>query len=159
MNVDVQAVSLLTPAQLLAHWQGHRRLTRKIIEAFPDDQLFSFSAAGMRTFGNIGWEIQGVSSYILSGLMTDQWPKPEWGKPVQQKSVLLAAWDELSAQMDRELPTVPPARYSEEKALMWGKQTALSAALYALDNEIHHRGQGYVYLRLLGLEPPPFWER
>lgn len=31
--------------------------------------------------------------------------------------------------------------------------------LYAIDNEIHHRGQGYVYLRSLGIEPPPFYER
>ena len=26
--------------------------------------------------------------------------------------------------------------------------------LYVIDNEIHHRGQGYVYLRALGIEPP-----
>jgi uncharacterized damage-inducible protein DinB len=31
--------------------------------------------------------------------------------------------------------------------------------LYVIDNEIHHRGQGYVYLRSLGIEPPPFYER
>jgi uncharacterized damage-inducible protein DinB len=31
--------------------------------------------------------------------------------------------------------------------------------MYAIDNEIHHRGQGYVYLRALGIVPPPFWER
>jgi uncharacterized damage-inducible protein DinB len=31
--------------------------------------------------------------------------------------------------------------------------------LYIVDNEIHHRGQGYVYLRELGIEPPPFYER
>ncbi|WP_367868755.1 DinB family protein [Pedobacter sp. WC2423] len=28
-----------------------------------------------------------------------------------------------------------------------------------MDNEIHHRGQGYVYLRSLGIEPPFFWDR
>jgi uncharacterized damage-inducible protein DinB len=28
-----------------------------------------------------------------------------------------------------------------------------------IDNEVHHRAQGYVYLRALGLEPPHFWER
>jgi uncharacterized damage-inducible protein DinB len=33
------------------------------------------------------------------------------------------------------------------------------AILYAIDNEIHHRAQGYVYLRALDLEPPPFYER
>jgi len=31
--------------------------------------------------------------------------------------------------------------------------------LYWIDNEIHHRGQGYVYLRSLGIEPPAFWDR
>ncbi len=31
--------------------------------------------------------------------------------------------------------------------------------LYVIDNEIHHRGQGYVYLRALGIEPPAFYDR
>ena len=31
--------------------------------------------------------------------------------------------------------------------------------LYWIDNEIHHRGQGYVYLRSLGIEPPAFYDR
>ena len=36
---------------------------------------------------------------------------------------------------------------------------AYDLVLYAIDNEIHHRGQGYVYLRALGIAPPPFYER
>ena len=31
--------------------------------------------------------------------------------------------------------------------------------LYAIDNEIHHRGEGYVYLRALRIEPPAFYSR
>jgi uncharacterized damage-inducible protein DinB len=31
--------------------------------------------------------------------------------------------------------------------------------LYVIDNEIHHRGQGYVSLRVLGIEPPAFYDR
>lgn len=155
-----QTTPMLTPAQLLAHWQGHRRLTRRTIGAFPDDQLFSFSAApGMRSFGALSWEIYGVSSYLLSCLVNDTWPHPTWGERPPRQDALLSAWDDLSARMDAELPTVTPARYSEENPLFWGIQTAMSAALYAIDNEIHHRGQGYVYLRALGLEVPPFWER
>jgi uncharacterized damage-inducible protein DinB len=34
-----------------------------------------------------------------------------------------------------------------------------TAVIGAVDNEIHHRGQGTVYLRLLGIMPPEFWER
>ena len=30
---------------------------------------------------------------------------------------------------------------------------------YIIDNEVHHRGQGFVYLRALGVEPPQFPDR
>jgi hypothetical protein len=74
----------------LAHWQGHRRLPRRVIDAFPDDKLFGFSVGGMRPFGAL-------------------------------------ALDDL--------------------------------ILYVIDNESHHRGQGYVSVRALGIEPPAFYDR
>jgi uncharacterized damage-inducible protein DinB len=37
--------------------------------------------------------------------------------------------------------------------------TDVDLILYVIDNEIHHRGQGYVYLRALGIDPPPFYDR
>ena len=39
------------------------------------------------------------------------------------------------------------------------KGTGIWMILYAIDNEIHHRGQAYVYLRSLGITPPPFYDR
>ncbi|WP_216319362.1 DinB family protein [Deinococcus aestuarii] len=157
----VTTPSLMTPEFLLADWQGHRRLTRRVIEAFPDDQLFTFTAAPpMRSFGELAWEMHGVAAYTLDGLVTDDWREPDWSaRPPQEKAALLAEWDDLTARLDVELPTVPPSRYGEDKALFWGTMSALVTALYAIDNEIHHRGQGYVYLRALGIEPPPFYER
>ncbi|NIX38084.1 MAG: damage-inducible protein DinB, partial [Gemmatimonadetes bacterium] len=41
--------TFISPDALLDHWQGHRRLTRRVIEAFPDDQLFTHALGGMRT--------------------------------------------------------------------------------------------------------------
>jgi uncharacterized damage-inducible protein DinB len=35
----------MTSEQLLEHWQGHRNLTRRVIEAFPEKDLFEFSIA------------------------------------------------------------------------------------------------------------------
>ncbi len=67
-----------TPEALLDHWQGHRKLTRRVIEAFPADHLLTFSAGGM---------------------------------------------------------------------------------LNVIDNDIHHRGQGCVYLRALGIKPPAGYGR
>ena len=156
-----QPPGVLTPADFLFHWQAHRRLTRRVIEAFPEDQLFTFTPAPpMRAFGEMAWEIHGVSAYTLNGLVTDVWGEPLWDdRPAQDRATLLAAWDSLSDRIEAELPTVPPTRYAEEKTLAWGPMTAWAAAIGVLDNEVHHRGQGYVYLRALDITPPDFWAR
>jgi uncharacterized damage-inducible protein DinB len=55
---------------------------------------------------------------------------------------------------------LPPERFGETiKAFGQYDGVASDLLLYVIDNEIHHRGQGYVYLRSLGIEPPPFYER
>ena len=56
--------------------------------------------------------------------------------------------------------TIPPSRFAEvDKAFGQWENSGANTILYGIDNEIHHRGQGYVYLRALGIEPPAFWER
>lgn len=148
------------PEAFLAEWLGHRRLTCRVLEAFPEDQLFTFTPAPpMRSFGEMAWEIHGVTTYTLNGLVTETWGEPRWGKFPQNREALLTAWDDLSARIAMELPSVPPTRYAEEKELAWGPMTALTAVRGVLENEIHHRGQGYVYLRALNIAPPDFWAR
>lgn len=145
----------------LAHWQGHRRLTRRVIEAFPESHLFTFSAAPpMRPFGVMAWEIHQVSELTLNGLLTGEWAEPDWWQGTgTDRAELLEQWDALSARLDAEFPKVDPNFFPQTHRLPWGEMTGWEAAIYNIDNEIHHRGQGYVYLRALGIEPPAFYER
>ena len=57
----------MTADALLQHWQGHRRLTRRVIDAFPDDRLFSFSIGGMRTFGALALEMLALTVPTFNG--------------------------------------------------------------------------------------------
>jgi uncharacterized damage-inducible protein DinB len=149
----------LTPDQLLAHWQGHRRLTRRVIEAFPEDQLFMFSVGGMRPFAALALEMLGMGSPMLEGFVTDRWESYAEAK-AGNKAELLQRWDEETAAIDR-LWLQLPAEVLQETRTAFGQYTGpvFDLILYVIDNEIHHRGQGYVYLRALGIEPPAFWER
>lgn len=152
--------AIVSPQEFLAHWQGHRALTRRLIEAFTEDQLFTFSVGGMRPFGAMAWEIHQVSELTLDGLLTGGWSEPDWREGVSQhRADLLTAWDALSGRLEREFPGVDLAFFPQTHRLPWGEMTGWAAAIYTIDNEIHHRGQGYVYLRALGLEPPAFYER
>lgn len=153
--------ALVTSETLLSHWQGHRGLTRRVILTFPEDALFTFTPAPpLRPFGEMAWEVVGLVDYLLRGLDTGDW---SWSPPTQQpphdRAALLAAWDEQTPRLDAALPTFPIPRLLEKQDMAWGHFSPLETAQYLIDNEIHHRGQGYVYLRALGVEPPAFYER
>ena len=150
---------VITPEQLLHHWQGHRRLTRRMIEAFPEDKLFTFSLGSMRTFGALAMEFVRMTVPIARGVATGKWTSAEPPEP-KSKADLLQLWDAATNEINVLWPTIPTQRFQEtDKAFGQWEMPIYSLLLYVIDNEIHHRGQGYVYLRSLGIEPPPFWER
>jgi hypothetical protein len=78
---------------LREHWQGHRRLTRRVIEAFPDDQLFAFSIGGMRTFGALANELLSMAGPMAHGMATLEWGAYAPAK-AESKRDLLKGWDE-----------------------------------------------------------------
>jgi uncharacterized damage-inducible protein DinB len=149
---------VITPDQLLQHWQGHRRLTRRMIEAFPEDALFQFTIGGMRPFSALAMEVIGMAEPIVRGVATGKWIGSEVPEP-KTKGELLQRWDEAMANVDQLWPTIPPQRFQEtDTAFGQWTMPGYAMILYAIDNEIHHRGQGYVYLRSLGITPPQFYE-
>ena len=149
---------VVTPAELLAHWQGHRSLTRKVIEAFPEKDLFTFSIGGMRPFSELAIEFLRLSAPGLRGLVTGDW-SPGTPAPTT-RAELLGLWDAATEEIN-DLWSRLPASAFQETAKAWGQWEGpvYSHLFYWIENEIHHRGQGYVYLRALGLEPPGFWDR
>jgi uncharacterized damage-inducible protein DinB len=91
--------NLVSARQFLEYWQGHRRLTRRTIAAFPEDQLFTFSAGGMRPFGVIAWELHTVADDTLRGLQTDDWTYEQRAHP-ETKQALLEQWDGLDKDLE-----------------------------------------------------------
>lgn len=154
----------ITPAQLLEHWQGHRHLTRRVVEAFPEDKLFDYSVGGMRTFSALALELIRLTIEGVHGMATGQWKSMEelYADDTNPgtKAGILQLWDDATVRLNEQFPTIRPERWQEtDKALGQYEGPVYSSMLYWLDNENHHRGQGYVYLRSLGIEPPYFWDR
>ncbi|MEI9910805.1 MAG: DinB family protein [Bacteroidota bacterium] len=151
---------VISPEELLAHWQGHRLLTRKTIEAFPEDKLFTYSIGGMRPFAELVYEFLGMAVPGATGIATGKWQQWADAKKVTAKKDLLSLWDQATEDLNHIWPAIPVHRFQEEDVAFgqW-PGTGISFVFYFIDNEIHHRGQAYVYLRSLGIEPPAFWDR
>jgi uncharacterized damage-inducible protein DinB len=96
---------------------------------------------------------------MVHGLATGDWVEYE-AVDLRAKEEILHRWDESTGRIDEQWPQIPAERF-HETLTAFGQYTDVAYALmlYVVDNEIHHRGQGYAYLRALGVEPPPFWER
>lgn len=153
--------TVVSPIELLAHWQGHRSLTRRVIEAFPEKELFNHRIGGMRTFAEMTLELLGIGSpgikEIANGKQTEL---NEHKDHSDSKANILRFWDEATEEINTSWNQIPLERF-QENIKIFGRYegTVWSSIFYFIDNEIHHRGQGYVYLRSLGIEPPAFWDR
>jgi uncharacterized damage-inducible protein DinB len=159
--------AVITSEELGEHWQGHRRLTRRVIETFPETELFSYSVGGMRPFAQLARELIGLAGAGIHGLARGEWAMTEEldyhadeaGGP-KTKAALLELWDRVSRDIDDLWPGIPDERFQEVDTAFGDYEGPVwSHVFYWIDNEVHHRGQGYVYLRSLGIEPPYFWER
>ena len=155
---------VLTPEALLNHWQGHRKLTRRVIEAFPENELFQYSVGGMRPFSELALEMITMAGPGIRGIATNKWKtfaESESHVPAPKtKEEILRLWDETTEEINSFWPQIPPHRFQETvSAFGQWEGAGYWILFYFSDKEIHHRGQGYVYLRSLGISPPPFWDR
>ncbi|MEO5602226.1 MAG: DinB family protein [Cyclobacteriaceae bacterium] len=100
----------------------------------------------------------------IRGVVMDKWPtfqeiEQEFKSPATRKE-LLELWDKATVDINLLWPQIPPQRF--QKVVRFFSQyegPVYWSILYLIDNEIHHRAQGYVYLRSLGIRPPFFWDR
>jgi uncharacterized damage-inducible protein DinB len=163
---ETPSAIVISPDALLRHWQGHRALTRRVIQAFPEEELFRFSLGGMRPFSDMALEMISMASAGIRGLATREWTMvrdlahQSGTQAPRTRDDILRLWDETTAEIDALWPQISPRRFEEvDKAFGEYEGPVYDLFLYWLENEIHHLGQGYVYLRALGIEPPPFYER
>lgn len=166
MNAQTQEIStqshqFIEPNELLEHWQGHRNLTRRVIEIFPEEEFFNHSIGGMRTFAEMTMELLAIAAPGLREIISGEKSKLEENiNHGNSKAKILQMWDKDTDEINRLWSSIKPESFHDIiKSFGEYEGTVQSSILYFIENEIHHRGQGYVYLRSLGIEPPFFWER
>jgi uncharacterized damage-inducible protein DinB len=154
---------VISSQDLLKHWQGHRTLTRRLIEAFPEKDFFEFSIGGMRTFSGLVDELLAMGAPGLKAIVNRNSNQPYAAidkTGLVTKAEYLQKWDQATAEIDENWWSLQAKDFSQVFKLFGQYEFPIVQNIfYFIDNEIHHRGQAYVYLRALGIEPPFFWER
>lgn len=166
MNTTDQEISqdnkqVISMEALLKHWQGHRNLTRRVIELFPEKEFFEFSIGGMRTFAELTSELLAIGAPGMKGIVNREVaPYLEDTTKATSKGEYLEKWDKATSEINHYWSQLKVEDLSETFNLFGQYEfPVIDNILYFIDNEVHHRGQGFVYLRALGIQPPFFWER
>ncbi|TRZ43564.1 DinB family protein [Robertkochia solimangrovi] len=161
VNKQESMSQVITSEELLAHFQGHRNLTRRVIEKFPEEDFFNFTIGGMRPFSAMVLELLAIAGPGVREIATGQVQAFDENRDLgNKKEAYLKLWDETTETINTYWQQIKPEQF-QEKIKIFGQYdgTVWSSIFYFIDNEIHHRGQGFVYLRALGIEPPAFYER
>ncbi|TXI68028.1 MAG: damage-inducible protein DinB [Cyclobacteriaceae bacterium] len=161
MELAIKQAEVITSQELFRHWMGHRQLTRRVIEAFPEKDFFSFSIGGMRTPALLVSELLAIAGPGLQQIVEGKTEELQENVDFKNsKATALALWDEADNQIKKYWSKITNERF-HDRIVTFGQYegSIWSSIFYFIDNEIHHRAQLYVYLRALGVEPPAFWDR
>ncbi|MCD6163543.1 MAG: DinB family protein [candidate division Zixibacteria bacterium] len=140
---------------LLRYWRVVRRLTIRLLEEFPPDSFDFRPAPEIMTVSQLFKHILQVEIYIRDGFLAGKWEIPEEpSSNIFEKEMLK---DKLAIESKRTLQLlseVPEGRFMKIIKTPYGNLSGEILLQVAVDEEIHHRGNLYTYLRCLGKTPP-----
>jgi uncharacterized damage-inducible protein DinB len=152
--------------ELIAEFDREVSLTRKVLDAIPEDADFSWKPHPKSfSLGRLAGHVaETPCEWAMSTLTTDklEWKPTEDWKPYvpASKAALLERFDKESAEAKAALRGFDPARWDDNWKMVAGDQTWIDDTRYnvfrnwVLNHTVHHRAQLGVDLRLLGAKVP-----
>src|SRR5690606_6193226 len=109
-----QSQQVITSSELLEHWQGHRALTRRLIEAFPEEHFFTYSIGGMRPFSDLVLELLAIGGPGLQEIVSGNTSKlDEHREHGNSKAKILEMWDEQTDVINTNYNLIPVSRFHD----------------------------------------------
>jgi uncharacterized damage-inducible protein DinB len=137
-------------------------ITLRLLEQFPADKLTSHPIAGMRTPVEIVAHIYGSASAIAEAVLAGKLEPHDdlaVAPSIKTREQLLSFVHDAWARADRAANAVSDAQLSAMVGTPWGTAFPGFAMFgFIADEQLHHRGQLYAFLRTFGTEPVMVWD-
>jgi uncharacterized damage-inducible protein DinB len=147
----------MNAAELFGHWKPVRRDLLRALDMLTDEQLRFVPRDGLWSLGKVTRHIaeaeDGWFRFVVAGEL-DGWPQfADQDSPTVEsvKALLTQVHDRTQAY----LATVEEADLDRFITAPWGSRFPLRWVIWhVLEHEIHHRGEIYLMLGLMGMEAP-----
>lgn len=150
-------------ADFPAHFDGVHAITCKAVRQIPDKQRDFRPASEMMTAFDLVFHMFSQEKVKLGActggrLSLEDFRRVESDKHALQSIEDLARYgEEVHATASRWMRSASEAEVGKTVQTFIGPSTPEKLLLSALEHILHHRGQLYVYLRLMGIEPVFVW--
>lgn len=142
----------------LRHLLAHRKALLELLEVLPADRAQFRPWADAMPMGQLPVHIAGATFNFVNFVKTGEFSRPappEWNSLEDVKGIVKDLTERtqstLSSLTDAELDAV---REIPKLGLKGPGELFLGAAI---DHEVHHKGQLFVYARIAGAETVPFF--
>ena len=142
----------------ISHYQNVRARTRRLLLVVPPDRLEWTYQAGRFTIGDQIRHIAAIERFLYVETALGRRSRYNGCGPdiARGHAATLAYFDRCHAETLACLQEITPTRLQEKCYPLGGSGMAVWKWLRLLpEHEIHHRGQLYLYLGMLGIKTPP----
>ena len=151
----------ITSAQsFLNYYESIRQRTRNVIGTIPHDKFDWTYQEGKFTVADLVRHIAAVERYMFAENFQFKPSRyPGHGKDLADgPENVLAFFDRMHQETVEIIGKIPSEELKKKCTVVSGAQITLWKWMRALtEHEIHHRGQIYTYLGMLGVAAPPLY--
>jgi uncharacterized damage-inducible protein DinB len=147
----------MNAVELFGHWTSVRRDLNRALDMVSDAQLAFVPREGLWSLGRVARHIAGAEDgwfrYVVAREL-DGWPRfgaEDYATVASIQELLAQVRERTEAYLatldETELDRMVSTPWEEDLSLRW-------IVWHVLEHEIHHRGEIYLMLGLLGMEAP-----
>jgi uncharacterized damage-inducible protein DinB len=144
--------------ELFNHWDEARTNLFRALDMLTDDQLDFVPREGLWSLGEVARHIANAEEgWFRFGIerACDEWPPNYPAADYPSVASIKTLLTEVHARTETYLDTLSLADLDRQIETPWGEHFPLLWIIWhVIDHEIHHRGEIYLMLGLMGLEAP-----
>lgn len=143
---------------MMNEWLQHRMVLEELLEKIDDAHIAFKPWDGAMTLGELALHIAGSTDMFVSMVKTEEFAAPDLPKCETMDDIREAVRDftqktiaKYESLCDEELEMENSTSHPKLK----GTKRNYLLAMY--DHEIHHKGQLFIYARMVGIKDVPFF--
>ncbi len=146
----------------LDSWAREYQLTTKVFNAYPEGKLDFKPHELSRTAKELAWTIISEEGIFVNGAITGKFDFRHFDPPPRTMKDILSAYEKKHAEDVRKVKDMSDADLNKKVKVMVGRNTfadvrSIDTLWNVILDNVHHRGQFSVYLRMAGGKVPSIY--